>query len=91
MNCFICDDNIKNDDNYIFENDQYCCLKCNDVRVFLEDKPKKKEKIITQQPEKKTVCFYSCMKCGLNYEGMKCNNCGMNNPLFIKKKKKKRR
>jgi uncharacterized protein with PIN domain len=90
MNCSICDDKINKDDNYIFKNNTYYCLKCNDVLAFLEDdKPKKR--IIKKKPEIVISNLYNCIKCNEIYKGSKCNNCNMLNPLFVKKKKKKKK
>lgn len=83
----------------IKKDDFYLCIECNDVLDFFEDKPKKKiesskkiiEKSIKKPVEKSKEVFFYCIKCKKSFSGLKCDDCGFENPLMKRKPKKKKK
>ena len=96
MECYICEQLIPKEHNYTIVDDKYCCLKCDDVRLFLEDnkKPKKEKEVIIKKEPLKVTNYIKCMRCSHKYEGAICPKCNLPNPLYrsnIKRKKNKRK
>lgn len=85
MECYLCNDKLK--DKYIVDKEKYYCLKCNDIKDFLEDvKPKKQ---IIKKIEVQSANYIKCIKCNKLYIGKVCPFCNCPNPLYINKKKKR--
>ena len=85
-----------NDNNNLgikIDENEYVCLPCNDIADFIkDDKPKSTKKVeVKKQVEKKiTVPSYQCFLCKKSFTGVECS-CGFKNPLFIKRKKGKKK
>jgi hypothetical protein len=76
--------------------DKYLCLGCSEVSFFMSDLSKPSEDIkkvipISEPKVKKNTNIYECIKCKSRYEGIKCGNCQMPNPLFNRSNKKSKR
>ena len=104
MKCNLCDsdivDPLKSSTNTrniaVKVDDKYLCLGCSEVSFFMSDlsKPSEDIKKVIPEPEtkvKKNTHFYVCIKCKNTYEGIKCENCQMPNPLFSRSKKKSKK
>lgn len=103
MKCNLCDVEIiepsegnKNTKNIAVKvDDKFLCLACSEVSFFMSDLSKpsviKKEIKVSEPKVKKNTNFYECIKCKSTYEGIRCSNCGMQNPLFNRKNKKSKR
>ena len=77
-------------------NDTYLCLPCSEVLSLFDEscKPKKKleeKKTETKVEKKDSKTSFYCNKCKITYNGTECNSCGLKNPLFIRKKVKKKK
>jgi len=103
--CYVCEkpleiksDNSINSNNLaIKDNDRYICVPCKEVCEFLQEdkkentKPKVKDKIIENPKPKIIETSYYCSLCKSFYKGGKCNECNFINPLYIKRKKGKKK
>ena len=101
--CYVCEkpleiksDNSINSNNLaIKDNDRYICLPCKEVCEFLQEDKKENTKVkdkIIENPKPKIIeTSYYCSPCKSFYKGEKCNECNFINPLYIKRKKGKKK
>ena len=82
-------------------NDKLICNACSESLMFFIDisevkrddslKSKKTKKDKVHKVKNTSKPKYICMKCKVSYEGSICKDCKTPNPLFVRKKVKKKR
>jgi len=93
--CYLCQKILTNTNSdtieIIIEDGKTICDPCNQIKIFFSDPPVKKisKQLLQPKVKKEIKNLYICIKCKSSYEGINCSNCGLLNPLFNRKSKKK--
>lgn len=98
--CSVCDkliniDSPRNDKSIGIERDNnYYCIPCNEVDMFINDcntKSEIKKESIIENTNITCSSINCCYKCQKPYDNNKCISCNIIDPLSISKKKRKKR
>lgn len=100
MKCSICDIELDNKNTKTIgiktADNNFICISCNEINDFFYEEKKLKKEIIKESIDKaaeekiEIKSSHLCVKCNKSYDGIKCNICNFQNPLYIRKKKKKK-